>query len=201
MRARIWFRVIAVACVLAAASSCSSDSPSDAGSAGQSAAGSSGAAASAGSSGASAGSTNAGSTSAGSAGAAATETERACSSYAEARCQRYRECLPFSFGVTYASLADCEALTARYCPLEVEAAGSSNGASALVACAAARKAQTCGEWLTALPAACNAPGALADGTAANSIRSVRARTASAANEPGAASVRPDRRSADHALRK
>lgn len=140
MRVGIWSRVFLPTCLLVSANAfavgCSSNSTDHHGGAGYP----------------SAGGSAGGTTSAGSAGAAATETERASGSYAKARCLRYQECIPFSFDVTYASLADCEAITARYCPLEVDAAGSSSNASALVACAAARMAQTCGDWLTALPA-------------------------------------------------
>jgi hypothetical protein len=89
----------------------------------------------------------------------------ACAAYANARCARYHECVPFSFGVTYASLADCETSTEQYCPFELAAPGSSRTATVLSACTAGTLTQTCGEWLTALPADCRVPGANATGSA------------------------------------
>lgn len=170
MRACFSFRVFTAACVLAVASAlaagCGSTAGSDAGGAGQSSAGSSAGGAAAGSS--TAGEPSAGSggnPSAGSGGGSASEVTLSCAAYASTRCARYQQCLPFSFGLKYGSLADCESSTEQSCPLEVAAPGTSRTAAALRACAAASMAQTCSEWLTSTPAACSAPGTNANGAA------------------------------------
>ncbi len=148
----------------ACGSSADSDSNGGAGasSAGASAAGTSGASAGAAGSSASGG-MPAASGAAGSGAGGSSPVTAACTAYANARCTHYRDCLGVSFGLAYASLADCVAVTSQYCPLEVGAPGTSRSVAQLTACAEATVPQTCAEWLSAAPAACVLPGTQVEG--------------------------------------
>jgi len=102
---------------------------------------------------------------AGSGGGDQTAVATACAAYATARCTHYRDCVPFAFSLLYTSLADCQALTSQFCPLELAAPGTSRGPAVLSACAQATVPLTCGEWLSTVPAAsCKEPGKLPTGS-------------------------------------
>jgi hypothetical protein len=92
---------------------------------------------------------------------AGTGPAAACAAYATARCARYRACLPMRFAILYSSFADCEQATRVTCLGELSAPGTSRTPLAVSACALDSAAQSCADWLGALPASCAEPGSLA----------------------------------------
>ncbi len=157
---------------------CSSASSSDpnnaaaAGSAGANTAGTSGAGASGSTAGAGAvGGSAAGGSAGGSGGSSgASAVNAACAAFAATNCAHYHDCLGLYFGDLYTSVADCETVVAKYCPLEIAAPGSSRTAEQLSACAQATVPQTCADWLATSPPICFTPGTEPNGASCEYAR-------------------------------
>jgi hypothetical protein len=85
----------------------------------------------------------------------------ACTSYAGAYCAQLKACVPIAFrSAWYGSLATCASRVAVECANEVAAPGTALTAPGLTMCSQAISAQTCSEFLTALPGPCQWHGSL-----------------------------------------
>ena len=130
---------------------CSDDTPSGSGGAGG-AGGSAGASAAGGNAGASiAGSGGGGGTTGGAGGSSSDggmTAESACAEYAAVACEKYSKCLPGYFATAFGDMNTCLSRWAEgWCAPRLKVSGSGDTPATTLACAAARRAITCAEWI------------------------------------------------------